>query len=221
MANTFTDHLRALSDGALAALFGRRPDLLTPQPTDISALAARAQSRVFVVCALDGLDLFTLEILDACRLARDASIVGDPSAGTRQTGNHQTGDVLTGNLQTRNPQTGRHPAGLGRPAANLDPAAGALASDPAALRRTLLAVGPAGRAVLDRLAAGPPIGTASQETIKDVDTTVGALVDRHLLVAVADDTVELPREVAVALRRDGVLGPLHPHAPSAPGASRS
>src|SRR5215813_12863676 len=69
MASTLTDHLRALSDEALAALLARRPDLLTPPASDLSALAARAQSRVSVARALDGLDLFTIEILDACRLA--------------------------------------------------------------------------------------------------------------------------------------------------------
>ena len=114
-----------------------------------------------------------------------------------------------------------YPAGLGRPATQLDPAAAALAADPAALRRALLAVPPAGRAVLDRLAAGPPIGAASPETIKDVDTTVGSLVARSLLVAVADDTVELPREVAVALRRDGELGSLHPFPPVGSGTART
>jgi len=71
MASTLTEHLRALPDGALAAVFSRRPDLLTPPPTDISALAARAQSRVSVARALDGLDLFTIEVLDAARLTRD------------------------------------------------------------------------------------------------------------------------------------------------------
>ena len=50
------------------------------------------------------------------------------------------------------------------------------------------------------------------------------LVDHHLLVAVADDMVELPREVGLVLRRDtGPLGHLHPDppeldAPVRPGA---
>src|SRR5262245_5208662 len=76
MASTLTDYLRAQPDNALAALLGRRPDLVTPPPTDIGALAARAQSRVSVARALDGLDLFTLEVLDACRLAQDQASGG-------------------------------------------------------------------------------------------------------------------------------------------------
>src|SRR5215475_10461283 len=79
MASTLTDHLRALPDDALAGLLARRPDLLTPPATDLSALAARAQSRVSVARALDGLDLFTLEILDACRLTRSPEEPGTTS----------------------------------------------------------------------------------------------------------------------------------------------
>src|SRR5215207_6052368 len=66
------DHLRALPDDTLAALVRLRPDLVVPVPSDLSALASRAQSRVSVARALDGLDRFALEILDALRYARDA-----------------------------------------------------------------------------------------------------------------------------------------------------
>lgn len=240
MASTLTDHLRALPDGALIMLLGRRPDLVTPPPTDVSALAARAQSRVSVARALDGLDQFTLEILDTCRLARDPT--RDDTASTsailalispayvaparaaldrlRELMIVYGADEALHVVPAVDEVTSPYPAGLGRPAAVLDPAAGALAADPAALRRALLAVPPPGRAVLDRLAAGPPIGTVSPEVIKDADTTVGSLVDRHLLVPVADDTVELPQEAALALRRDAVVGQLHPFPPTGSGASR-
>jgi Helicase conserved C-terminal domain len=241
MASTLTDHLRALPDGALVALFGRRPDLLTPPPTDVAALAARAQSRVSVARALDGLDLFTIEVLDAARLTRDPhdgdttslpavlALTGAVEADQVRTAVRRLEDllILYGTddalhlVAAVDEVSSPYPAGLGRPARLLDPAAAALADDPAALRRALLAAAPAGRAVLDRLAAGPPIGAAGPETIKDVDTTVGSLVARSLLVAVSDDTVELPREVAVALRRDGVLGPMHPAPPVGSGSSRS
>src|SRR6185312_6386260 len=72
MATTFADQLRALSDEALGALIQLRPDLVVPLPADISALAVRAQSRGSVARCLDGLDEFTLRILDAARLSRSA-----------------------------------------------------------------------------------------------------------------------------------------------------
>lgn len=241
MASILTEYLRALPDGALGAVFSRRPDLLTPPPTDISALAARAQTRVSVARALDGLDLFTIEILDAARLTRDPNegdttslaavlaLTGAAEADQVRAAVRRLQDlvILYGTddalhiVAAVDEVSSPYPAGLGRPATQLDPAAADLAADPAALRRALLAVAPAGRAVLDRLAAGPPIGAASPETIKDVDTTVGSLVARSLLVAVADDTVELPREVAIALRRDGDLGSLHPFPPVGSGNART
>ena len=241
MTGTLTDFLRALPDDALAALLARRPDLLTPAPTDLSTLAARAQSRVSVARALEGLDLFTLEILDAARITR-----------TPEEGDTTSTDAV---LSWAAPSDGRmvraalerlqrllilygepdalhlvasvdeicspYPAGLGRPAAELGAGASALAEDAAGLRRALLAATPASRAVLDRLAAGPPVGTVATGAIGDPDSAVGALVARHLLVATSDDTVELPREVAFALRRDGRGGQLHPEPPAMAGTSRS
>src|SRR6476660_5755507 len=70
MSTSLADQLRALPDDALAALVRMRPDLVVPVPSDLSALAVRAQSRLSVARAMDGLDQFTLEILDALRLAR-------------------------------------------------------------------------------------------------------------------------------------------------------
>jgi hypothetical protein len=50
------------------------------------------------------------------------------------------------------------------------------------------------RAILDRLAAGPPIGTVGN------NTPVRGLIERGLVVPVDHRTVELPREVAFQLR---------------------
>ena len=52
MASTLTDVLRGLPDEGLAALFRMRPDLVVPPPSDMSALAARAQSRPSVARVL-------------------------------------------------------------------------------------------------------------------------------------------------------------------------
>src|SRR5919204_2541613 len=83
MSVTLADHLRALPDHELAALVTLRPDLVVPVPADLSALAVRAQSRLSVARALDGLDRFTLEVLDALRLARgvtDGCAPGSPAS---------------------------------------------------------------------------------------------------------------------------------------------
>ncbi|MGI5245823.1 helicase-associated domain-containing protein [Dactylosporangium sp. CA-139066] len=231
---SLADHLRALPDEELAALIRLRPDLVIPPPSDFSALAHRAQSRVAVARALDALDQFTLEILDALRYTRvgHVSSVEAVLALTAQSGVDAVRvraaiDRLRAYAVVFGPDQALriagaveevcspYPAGLGRPAEELDPVAGALAADAAGLRRTLLAAPPAARAVLDRLAAGPPVGTVAATSLQpDSDSPIRWLLDRHLLVAVGRDAVELPVEVSLVLRRDaGPLGQMHPEPP--------
>src|SRR5687768_1991906 len=61
---TLASELRTRDDDALAALLRARPDLLSPVPSDISSLAARATTRPSVQRALDQLDRFTLQVLE-------------------------------------------------------------------------------------------------------------------------------------------------------------
>src|SRR5689334_19451383 len=70
MTSRLADHLRSLTDDGLGELLARRPDLVVPVPTDIGQLASRVQSRASVGRALEGLDQFTLEMLDGLRFVR-------------------------------------------------------------------------------------------------------------------------------------------------------
>ena len=247
MATNFVDQLRGLSDEALGALIQMRPDLVVPVPSDISALAVRAQARGSVARCLDGLDEFTLQILDAARLSRSPeSALTSVDAILTLTAGAPPDDVrvaidrLRARFLLYGPEdalqvvtavdevTSPYPAGLGRPADYLDPRAAALCADKAGLRRTVLAAPPAARAVLDRLAAGPPIGALRGTAA--ISEPVRWLVDRHVLVPVSEagrspradgDLVELPREVGMLLRRDtGPLGPLRPLPPTPTAAVR-
>ncbi|MDQ1721323.1 MAG: hypothetical protein QOI26_1057, partial [Pseudonocardiales bacterium] len=124
---------------------------------------------------------------------------------------------------------GPYPAGLGRSAADLYAVVNDIALAPL-LRRlrlppatqprsgssaaaaildqfeALLAdCSPAERSILDRLAAGPPIGAlrnalASRQLSAETDNPARSLVERGLLVPVDNHTVELPREIGLALR---------------------
>jgi hypothetical protein len=250
MTISLPDHLRALPDQRLADLLRRRPDLVVPVPADLSVLAVRAQSRLSVARALDRLDRFTLEVLDALRLSREAdghtaSVPGalalisaaepaPPAAAVREAVT-RLGDLalLYGPedaphvVGTIDEVCGPYLAGLGRPAGLLDATAAALCADPARLRRAVLAATPAARAVLDRLAAGPPVGTVApgtgEEPADDGDSPVRWLVEQGLLVRTGPETVELPREVGLALRRrggGGPLGALHPVPPTPAGRDR-
>ena len=91
----------------------------------------------------------------------------------------------------------------------------------------MLAAPPGARAVLDRLAAGPPIGALNRENVAE---PVRWLVEHHILVPISDagrapradgELVELPREVGMLLRRDtGPLGALRPFPPLPDGPVR-
>ncbi|TYB37651.1 hypothetical protein FXF50_11975 [Micromonospora sp. AP08] len=259
MTTSLADHLRTLPDESLAALLQLRPDLVVPVPADVSALAIRAQSRVSVARALDGLDQFTLLILDAARLTRDPEGGGTSTEAIlalATAGPHPPAPATVRGAVNKlralfllyGPEHDLHvvggvdevspyPAGLGRPAAELDPRAAAVCADPAKLRRTLLSAPPSARAILDRLAAGPPVGTVppgaldapatGEEDALPPDLVNGGaatgspirwLVEHRLLVRMSavkgGGTVELPREVAQLLRRDsGPLGPLRTSPP--------
>jgi hypothetical protein len=90
----------------------------------------------------------------------------------------------------------RYPGGLGRPAA------GAAASS--ALPELLAAVEPDERRVLTALAAGPPIGRTRAGA--DPAGPVARLLARGLLLRVDAETVELPRQVGLALRGARPMG---------------
>lgn len=66
---SLADDLRVRADDELAALLRARPDLLVPVPVDVAQLASRATTRASAVRALDRLDRFTLQVVDALLIA--------------------------------------------------------------------------------------------------------------------------------------------------------
>src|ERR1700731_2704386 len=137
MSSKLAEHLRALPDDGLAAFLRLRPDLVVPVPTDISALAARAQSRVSVVRALDTLDQFTLEVLYGLRLGRDDD--GNASVERLLTLTAEAGGPPAQGRAARGRTERRHrgaPRRRGRPAAHPTerPARGTRGAGPAVRR---------------------------------------------------------------------------------------
>ena len=209
------DWLRAQDDASLATLLRLRPDLAVPPPADLTVLGTRSGIRASVHRACDELDTVTLAVLEALVVA-DADVEPvDLSAVSRLLGPDLPAAALAaslGGLRERAIVWGpddalslvpaarevvpRHPGGLGR-----------LASGPAgssALPDLLAAVTPDERRVLDALAAGPPIGRSRAGG--DPESAVGRLLARGLLLRVDSETVELPRQVGLALRGDRPLG---------------
>jgi len=96
----------------------------------------------------------------------------------------------------------RFPGGLGRSATGV--------AGSSALPQVLAEVDADERRVLDALAAGPPIG---RSRAADPSGPVARLLAKGLLLRVDQETVELPRQVGLALRGDRPLGSLALHPP--------
>jgi hypothetical protein len=217
MSTPLVDWLRAQDDDTLADLLRLRPDLAVPPPADLTVLATRAGIRASVHRACDDLDTVTLAVVEALVVA-DSDVEPVPVAELlRLLGPDLPAGALDASLTALRSRAliwdagagicmvpavrdvvSRYPGGLGRRAA------GAAAST--GLPQLLAAVEPDERRVLDTLAAGPPVGRSRAGP--DPTSPVARLLSRGLLVRVDADTVELPRQVGLALRGDRPMGAL-------------
>jgi len=197
VAITFADELRARSDEDLATIFKLRPDLVTPVPNDFSALAARASSTPSLVRALDSLNLWHYQIVEAaCSLPepfKKSELVAVTSEETAFALDHlwQMGLLYKEGNNYRTPTNlklliGEEPAGLG----------------PISVKKIdfaiLKQIPKASQEVLAKLTWGPPRGQIAN--IKKPGNAIGWLLENNVLVAIDSHTVALPREIAIKLR---------------------
>ncbi|GAA3809046.1 helicase-associated domain-containing protein [Sphaerisporangium flaviroseum] len=111
----------------------------------------------------------------------------------------------------------------GREEAVAERLAGLLAEG-SVVERLLGDIGPQARAALDELAWGPPTGrlpNARREvSVATAQSPIEQLLARGLLAATGEESVVLPREVALVLRGGRVHRDLRPWAPPLDGAER-
>jgi hypothetical protein len=215
--NSFADELRARSDESIAHLFAVRPDLLSPVPTDLSALSARANSTPSLMRALESLNKFQIEVLtSASTLTQPFSksellSVSVPEAGEELMRLWAAALVYKDGTKFRLPGNlgqliGDEPAGLGpRSLKKIDfKALKDIPSDSAA--------------VLERLTWGPPRGQVGN--IKAPGKPIGWLLEHDYLAVMDSKTVVLPREVGMHLRNGKVFKEYSPVANSFKGTTR-
>lgn len=244
---SLADDLRARDDAALARMMASRPDLVHPVPADITVLAQRAGSPASVAAALRSLDHLALQVVLAAALAPDPTtaaslveVVATPLAGAVGT-TAARARVRSAVLRLRDEgllwggDRALHVVGAARdlmvPAdrgpllGSLDPVVGAHAADPKGLGSLVEAAPPPARAALDRLLAGPLVGTVTgaRRTPDPARSAVDWLLAEHLVVPFGNDRVVVPAEVATLLRRRSGTGaglpaalPLAPPGPGLP-----
>lgn len=222
---SLADDLRQRSDEQLAALVTSRPDLVHPVPADVAALGLRAGSPASVALCLRAYDTLTLHVALAAALAPDevraddltsrvAGLLAVPDARARVTAavERLRRDALLWGSERALHLVGAArdalvPSDRGPAVAALDPVVAGYARDPSSLRDLLEGAPPAVRDLVDRLAAGPVVGSVAdaQRTPDQRRSPVDWLLAHRILVPVGDSRVVLPAEV-VAILRGAVAG---------------
>jgi len=215
---SFSDYLRSVDDAALLDLFTARPDLVTPVPPDIASLAVRACSAPSLARAIDSLNQWQFQVLEAAAslnepfLEKSVIALTDKEAKAALEHLVRVGLVYPSDDGMRLPTQlrdviGTEPAGLG-PASM------------AKLKLSDLDAAPAdAKKVLERLVWGPPRGSVGD--IKNPGPGVNWLLEMKFLVPLDQRTVILPREVAIALRGGKIHKERFIKQPSLSGAKRN
>ena len=194
---SLASELRSRSDEALLELFNARPDLVTPVPSDIASLAARATSTPSLLRAIETLNHWQYQVLIATAVADEPFTYSDIATLT-----HPTSKKVLDHLYSlaliykegsgfRVPRSlreliGDQPAGLGpRSASSFD--------------LKVLKKAPSGaKELLDRLTWGPARGNIGDAKAKG--GPIEWLLENKLLILIDSKTVALPLEVGLALR---------------------
>ena len=214
---SFSDYLRSVDDAALLDLFTARPDLVTPVPPDIASLAVRACSAPSLARAIDSLNQWQFQVLEATASLNEPffekSVVTLTDKEAKGALEHlvRIGLVYPSDDGMRLPTQlrdviGTEPAGLG-PASMAKLKLSELDDAPADAKK-----------VLERLIWGPPRGSVGD--IKNPGPGVTWLLENKFLVPLDQRTVILPREVAIALRGGKVHKERFIKQPSLSGAKR-
>jgi hypothetical protein len=214
---SYADYLRALDDAALISMFTHRPDLVTPVPPDVASLAVRASSAPSLARAVDALNKWQLQVLEVCAILDEPFSEKDVTALTEKSALFILPGLIERGLLYVDKDGMRTPTNLkevlGNEIAGLGPAS------MAKLKLKKLDEAPAAaKKVLEAMVWGPPRGTISD--IKKPSVGVAWLLEEGFLVPFNQQTVVLPREVAIYLRGNKVHRQLEVTQPVVTGSKR-
>lgn len=213
---SLAEDLRGRDDEQLAALLRARPDLVHPLPADLGNLAARSVTAASTARAVNRLDAFTLQVLEAAALLEDPFDDRSVFALMRSPQSDVAAaiDRLVTPALIWGPPSSRHVTATAREVlgpwpAGLAPAWRVLAPGRAppvdeAVHGLLAEAPDAARRLLEHLDGGVPLGGVERadRTVspRGARSPVDWLLAHELLLAFDAHTVVLPREVALVLR---------------------
>jgi len=222
---TLAEALRSWDDAALGQLLRQRPDLATPIPADTGQLAARATTNASAARAINRLDEFGVDLLEALSALPEPVDLAALAKGVDQpveVVQPRIAELLAlalvwGNEDDLRPIRAVHEL-LGPTPAGLGPITTRHFGD---LDRLIEDAGPEAREVLAKLAWGPPAGSVEKAerpvTIASARTPVERLLARGLVVPKDPTTVVLPRQIGLHLRGGRVLASTRPTPPPLEG----
>jgi len=214
---SFSDYLRSVDDAALLELFTARPDLVTPVPPDIASLAVRACSAPSLARAIDSLNQWQFQVLEAAASLNEPFLEKSVISLTEKEAKGALAHLVMVGLVYPSDDGMRLPTQL-RDVIGTEPA-GLGPASMAKLKLSELDEAPAdAKKVLERLAWGPPRGSVGD--IKNPGPGVNWLLEKKFLVPLDQRTVILPREVAITLRGGKIHKERSIKQPSLSGAKR-
>jgi hypothetical protein len=214
---SFSDYLRSVDDAALLELFTARPDLVTPVPPDIASLAVRACSAPSLARAIDSLNQWQFQVLEAAASLNEPFLEKSVISLTEKEAKGALAHLVMVGLVYPSDDGMRLPTQL-RDVIGTEPA-GLGPASMAKLKLSELDEAPAdAKKVLERLAWGPPRGSVGD--IKNPGPGVNWLLEKKFLVPLDQRTVILPREVAITLRGGKIHKERFIKQPSLSGAKR-
>jgi hypothetical protein len=200
---TLADQFRSWSDERLAALVEARPDLAVPAPTDSAQLASRAVVRVSVARALDKLDRLQLETLLAtvqlCAEGSTSSTIVESVLHAAPASVRTALDRLSELALIWGSHDAWRPTTVVAELVGIPPG-----PEPGVAARSLDAIDPRSRAILDHLDLTDAAGTVAdaRRTVRlaEAETPTEVLLAHRLLAPRDDRHLVVPWSVRLLLR---------------------
>ena len=216
---SFADELRTRSDSDLTKLFSLRPDLVTPLPGDISALAARANSMPSLIRAMESLNKWQLDCVHAICTLEEPFAKNELISITDKSAANALEDLWAFGLIYKDGAKYRLPSNLRNLVGDEPTGLGPKLPQAKKVNFALLEKAPAAsQEVLNRLVWGPPRGQVGNT--KKPGPAIEWLLENNFLVAMDSQTVVLPRDIALHLRGGKVLKEIVTQIPALDGRAR-